>query len=166
MTTRSSGVPRFRVTAQGSAPAVRDADDPLWEQGEMANAHLWAETVAPNSGFSVERFGTQHRQDDVATSVTLRVTLQAADAPAAESLTRLLLEQALPAVTFSQILAVQITGAYVASVNSEPVCSFCGKTQRQVGKLIAGTGVYICDGCVRIAAEALQHDLPPEGIHD
>ena len=27
-------------------------------------------------------------------------------------------------------------------------CSFCGKSQKQVRKLIAGPGVYICDGCV------------------
>ena len=27
-------------------------------------------------------------------------------------------------------------------------CSFCGKTQREVKKLIAGPGVYICDECV------------------
>ena len=31
------------------------------------------------------------------------------------------------------------------------VCSFCGKSQGQVGKLIAGPGVYICDGCVALA---------------
>jgi ATP-dependent protease Clp ATPase subunit len=27
-------------------------------------------------------------------------------------------------------------------------CSFCGKKQKRVAKLIAGPGVYICDGCV------------------
>jgi hypothetical protein len=32
------------------------------------------------------------------------------------------------------------------------VCSFCGKQQRQVRKLIAGPGVYICDGCAGLAA--------------
>jgi hypothetical protein len=30
-------------------------------------------------------------------------------------------------------------------------CSFCGKSQGQVRKLIAGPGVYICDGCVALA---------------
>jgi ATP-dependent protease Clp ATPase subunit len=30
-------------------------------------------------------------------------------------------------------------------------CSFCGKTQKQVKKLIAGPGVYICEGCLRRA---------------
>ena len=28
------------------------------------------------------------------------------------------------------------------------LCSFCGKSQRQVKKLIAGPGVYICDECI------------------
>jgi len=30
------------------------------------------------------------------------------------------------------------------------VCSFCGKSQHEVSKLIAGPGVYICDGCVSL----------------
>jgi ATP-dependent protease Clp ATPase subunit len=29
-------------------------------------------------------------------------------------------------------------------------CSFCGQTQQQVDKLIAGAGIYICDGCVAL----------------
>src|SRR5215831_17467475 len=31
------------------------------------------------------------------------------------------------------------------------VCSFCGKSQGEVSKLIAGPGVYICDGCVSVS---------------
>ena len=34
-------------------------------------------------------------------------------------------------------------------------CSFCGKRQREVRKLIAGPGVYICDLCVALAANVL-----------
>ena len=30
-------------------------------------------------------------------------------------------------------------------------CSFCGRTQGQCAKLVAGPGVYICDGCVTLA---------------
>ena len=29
-------------------------------------------------------------------------------------------------------------------------CSFCGKTQEQVRKLVAGPGVYICDECIEL----------------
>jgi hypothetical protein len=35
-------------------------------------------------------------------------------------------------------------------------CTFCGKTQHQVRKLIAGPGVYICDGCVVLAAGVIR----------
>jgi len=34
-------------------------------------------------------------------------------------------------------------------------CTFCGKTQNEVRKLIAGPGVYICDGCVDLAVEVI-----------
>jgi ATP-dependent protease Clp ATPase subunit len=34
-------------------------------------------------------------------------------------------------------------------------CSFCGKSQKQVTKLIAGPGAYICDGCVSHAHEVI-----------
>lgn len=34
-------------------------------------------------------------------------------------------------------------------------CSFCGAARDEVGNLIAGPGVFICDGCVRLAHEVL-----------
>ncbi|NLL63465.1 MAG: ATP-dependent Clp protease ATP-binding subunit ClpX [Ruminococcaceae bacterium] len=37
--------------------------------------------------------------------------------------------------------------------NNPIVCSFCGKTQDEVDKLIAGPGVYICDECIEICSE-------------
>lgn len=37
-------------------------------------------------------------------------------------------------------------------------CSFCGKEQSVVRKLIAGPAVYICDGCIRLAADILQEE--------
>ena len=39
-------------------------------------------------------------------------------------------------------------------------CSFCGKTQGQVAKLFAGSGVYICDECIIACAEALAEQAP------
>lgn len=41
-------------------------------------------------------------------------------------------------------------------------CSFCGKGQRQVKKLIAGPGVYICDECVDLCNEILEEELTAE----
>ena len=38
-------------------------------------------------------------------------------------------------------------------------CSFCGKSQKQVKKLIAGPGVYICDECIDLCNEILTEEL-------
>ena len=38
-------------------------------------------------------------------------------------------------------------------------CSFCGKSQDQVRKLIAGPGVYICDECIDLCNEILDEEL-------
>ena len=38
-------------------------------------------------------------------------------------------------------------------------CSFCGKTQKQVKKLIAGPGVYICDECIDLCNEIVEEEL-------
>ncbi len=40
--------------------------------------------------------------------------------------------------------------------NNDVVCSFCGKPQGMVGKLIAGNGVYICDACVELCMSILE----------
>jgi ATP-dependent Clp protease ATP-binding subunit ClpX len=41
-------------------------------------------------------------------------------------------------------------------------CSFCGKTQDMVRKLIAGPNVFICDECVQLCEEIIGHDLAQE----
>ncbi len=41
-------------------------------------------------------------------------------------------------------------------------CSFCGKSQKQVRKLIAGPGVYICDECIDLCNEIIEEELAPE----
>jgi ATP-dependent Clp protease ATP-binding subunit ClpX len=41
-------------------------------------------------------------------------------------------------------------------------CSFCGKGQRQVRKLIAGPGVYICDECIELCNEIAEEELADE----
>ncbi|RQD75338.1 MAG: ATP-dependent Clp protease ATP-binding subunit ClpX [Candidatus Syntrophonatronum acetioxidans] len=38
-------------------------------------------------------------------------------------------------------------------------CSFCGKTQEQVRKLVAGPGVYICDECIELCNEIIEEEL-------
>ncbi|MFY1698689.1 ATP-dependent Clp protease ATP-binding subunit ClpX [Solwaraspora sp. WMMD791] len=42
-------------------------------------------------------------------------------------------------------------------------CSFCGKSQKQVKKLIAGPGVYICDECIDLCNEIIEEELAESG---
>jgi len=49
------------------------------------------------------------------------------------------------------------------------ICSFCGKNQHDVRKLIAGPAVYICDECIRLSADILREEMhaeekPPFGM--
>jgi ATP-dependent Clp protease ATP-binding subunit ClpX len=41
-------------------------------------------------------------------------------------------------------------------------CSFCGKPQEQVRKLVAGPGVYICDECIELCTEIVEEELGTE----
>ena len=43
--------------------------------------------------------------------------------------------------------------------NEQLLCSFCGKSQRQVKKLIAGPGVYICDECIELCNDIIAEEL-------
>ncbi|MFD2728717.1 ATP-dependent Clp protease ATP-binding subunit ClpX [Enterococcus camelliae] len=45
-------------------------------------------------------------------------------------------------------------------------CSFCGKAQDEVKKLVAGPGVYICDECIELCREIIEEELTDEAIHE
>ncbi|WEV44580.1 ATP-dependent Clp protease ATP-binding subunit ClpX [Streptococcaceae bacterium ESL0687] len=45
-------------------------------------------------------------------------------------------------------------------------CSFCGKNQDEVKKIIAGSGVYICNECVDLSREILQEEIHDEAMAD
>jgi ATP-dependent Clp protease ATP-binding subunit ClpX len=49
-----------------------------------------------------------------------------------------------------------------------PACSFCGKSEREVAKLVAGPKVYICDACVALASRIMQGEATsqPSGRGD
>ncbi len=49
--------------------------------------------------------------------------------------------------------------ARATETGEQLLCSFCGKSQRQVKKLIAGPGVYICDECIELCNEILDEEL-------
>ena len=38
-------------------------------------------------------------------------------------------------------------------------CSFCGKGQEEVERIIAGPGVYICDECIKVCTNIIENDL-------
>ena len=46
--------------------------------------------------------------------------------------------------------------------NDKLVCSFCGKTQKEVRKLIAGPSVYICDECINLCSEIIAEEYEKE----
>lgn len=45
-------------------------------------------------------------------------------------------------------------------------CSFCGKSQKQVKKLIAGHGVYICTECIELCNEIIAEEFAEEQVHE
>jgi ATP-dependent Clp protease ATP-binding subunit ClpX len=45
-------------------------------------------------------------------------------------------------------------------------CSFCGKSQHEVRKLIAGPSVYICDECVELCNDIIREELEEHGVRD
>jgi ATP-dependent Clp protease ATP-binding subunit ClpX len=55
------------------------------------------------------------------------------------------------------------------TADPEPLgCSFCGKDQSQIAKLVAGPGVYICDECINLCHEILDEEgtLHPRDADD
>ena len=47
--------------------------------------------------------------------------------------------------------------------NDDLLCSFCGKSQDEVKKLIAGPSVYICDECIQLCNEIIDEEYSQEG---
>ena len=44
------------------------------------------------------------------------------------------------------------------------LCSFCGKSQAEVKKIIAGPGVYICDSCVNVCKTIIDREVKQPAI--
>jgi ATP-dependent Clp protease ATP-binding subunit ClpX len=50
---------------------------------------------------------------------------------------------------------------------NEPIrCSFCGKAQEEVKKIVAGPGVYICDECIELCKEIIDEEFYEEAIRE
>ena len=59
----------------------------------------------------------------------------------------------------ADLMSTHQVRADMSKYDSHLKCSFCGKSQEQVRKLIAGPGVYICDECVDLCNEILDEEL-------
>ena len=46
------------------------------------------------------------------------------------------------------------------------LCSFCGKSQDEVRKIIAGNGVFICNECVTLSQEIIKEEMAEEVLAD
>jgi ATP-dependent protease Clp ATPase subunit len=49
-----------------------------------------------------------------------------------------------------------------ADKGADLLCSFCGKSQSEVKKLIAGPGVYICDECIELCNDIIAEEYEKE----
>ncbi len=58
-----------------------------------------------------------------------------------------------------------MTGKKAKSNDTNLQCSFCGKSQREVRKLIAGPSVYICDECIALCTDIIQEEIEEEIAH-
>src|SRR5512134_358328 len=50
-----------------------------------------------------------------------------------------------------------------ASTEKVLYCSFCGKSQHEVKKLIAGPSVFICDECIELCNDIIRDEIPADG---
>lgn len=51
--------------------------------------------------------------------------------------------------------------------SNEPVmCSFCGKSQEQVKKIVAGPGVYICNECIDLCKEIMDEEFKDQATEE
>ncbi len=51
------------------------------------------------------------------------------------------------------------------NIHDNLFCSFCGKNQKEVQKLIAGPAVYICDECIQLCSEIIEEELEKDTEH-
>lgn len=53
-----------------------------------------------------------------------------------------------------------------ATATKGALCSFCGKSQREAFRLVAGPGVYICNECVDLCNQIIAEELEQKRAHD
>jgi ClpX C4-type zinc finger len=150
--------PRWRVVASGDAPPT-PVDRTFWGEAAALAAQEWVYEHAPGSRVEMERYQGRRAVGDSTDSVSVTLRVNATDAEEAQALVRALLEHVVPEATFTAIEATPVIGPHATGAALEISCSFCGKSQRQVKKLVAGPGVYICDECVEMMVEVIAEDI-------
>lgn len=60
--------------------------------------------------------------------------------------------------SFSELILPTNSKIINLNINRKIKCSFCGKPQDKVKKIVAGPGVWICDECVEVCNELLNND--------
>ena len=62
-------------------------------------------------------------------------------------------------------MAGRIAARFTPAIRRPVTCSACGRMKAEVAHIVAGTHVYLCDGCVAQAARQLSlREPPPEGV--
>jgi len=150
---------RWRVTlsCRDDAP-FSDRDDPE----HVSEVDRALARVARGHRDAGPFLGLHHEQHGPEASIVVNVT--AADATAAEEVVRTLFLEELPAwisVVSVEVRPLPEPDIEAAHSPAECTCSFCGKSQQMVKRLIICRGAIICDECVELCAEILDEELAP-----
>ena len=144
---------RWRVSVGGVIPTDEGGEE-LWSL-----AREWALDNAPSSRLLIEGSQWSRFEDGTVTTGELTATVDARDAGAATAVVRSALEHILPALQLTRIVT-ESSLALPAGEDAQLTCSFCGKLQRHVQKLIAGPGVYVCDQSLDLMVEIMREESP------
>ncbi|MBN2373068.1 ATP-dependent Clp protease ATP-binding subunit ClpX [bacterium] len=52
------------------------------------------------------------------------------------------------------------------NIQARPKCSFCGKSEKEAGRMVAGAKAYICEQCIETCSELMVEDLTEDGMQD
>ncbi len=75
-----------------------------------------------------------------------------------------LLQDQIQPTSVQEIKTMTINTSAQTKPELELCCSFCGKSLEQVNLLIAGPGVFICNGCVDICNQIISGEIPPSPL--
>jgi len=152
-------------------PIVGSSPDPqlVAEQEELHTALLEAvDTLSPKNRSAIllfyhEQFSLQEVANRLNISVSaVKGRLHKSRHQLREQLS--LLQDQIQPNSLQEIKTMTINNSAQTKLELELCCSFCGKSQEQVNLLIAGPGVFICNGCVDICNQIISGEIPPSPL--